>query len=266
VILLLAAAAQAASCCLPSTTVFPLVLTGCERWGAGVSLAGDERLGGWSWDGRLVPDASYDRRALLLGVAGLARVVGPLQVGVSVPVGVEQVRAGEASEVALGVGDLAAQAVVLPEWTAGARVRPSVGLDARVPLGVVEPGALAAVPTDGWSLGASGALELAHGEGVAAFAIGARYAPDARALAGTLAITEAFRVRPWLDGVGALGVAVTPTSVRPEVGLGVVLRPSPPLRATVRMDLAPPVAGLGRSADAELRASAALLFVHPAQD
>lgn len=265
-ILLLVGAAHAASCCLPSTTAFPLVLAGCERWGAGVSLAGDERLGGWAWDGRLVPDASYDRRALSLGVAGLARVAGPLQVGVSVPIGVEQVRAGEVSEVAFGVGDLAAQVLALPEWSADARIRPSAGLDVRVPLGVVEPGALAAVPTDGWSFGASGALELAHGEGAAALAIGARYAPDAGALAGTLAITEALRIRPWLDGVGALGVGVTPTSVRPEVGLGAVLRPSPPLRATVRFDLAPPIAGLGRSADAEVRASAALLFVHPTQD
>ncbi len=265
-ILLIVGAAHAASCCLPSTTAFPLALTGCERWGGGVSLVGEERLGGWSWDGRLVSDASYDRRALALGVAGLARVARPLQVGVSVPVGIEQVRAGEASEVDLGVGDVAAQVLVLPEWTADARIRPSAGLDARLPVGKVDPGALAAVPTSGGSVGASGALEVSHDGGVAALVIGARYAPDASALAATLAGSEALRVRPWFDGVGAFGVAVTRASFRPEVGLGVVLRPAPPLRATLRVDLSPPVTGLGRSADAEVRASAALLLVHTTQD
>jgi hypothetical protein len=266
VILLLAATAQGASCCLPSTTAFPLVLAGCERWGAGASLAATERVGGWSWDGRLVSEASYDRRELDLGVAGLARVAGPLQVGVRVPVGVEQVRAGDLSAVALGVGDLTAQAIVLPEWRAGARVRPTAGLDVRVPLGAVAPDALAAVPTDGWSFGASGAIEVAHGSGAAALALGARYAPGAEALAGTLAVTEALQIRPWIDGLGALGVAVTPSSIRPEVGIGAIVRASPAVRATVRVDLAPPVAGLGRSADAEVRASAALVVVHPTEE
>lgn len=265
-ILLLVASARAASCCLPSTTAFPLVLAGCERWGAGVSLAGTERLGGWSWDGRIVSDATYDRRAFELGVAGLARVVGPLQVGVSVPVGVEQVRAGSVSEVALGPGDLAVQAIVLPEWAAGARLRPSTGMDLRVPLGIVEPGALAAVATDGWSFGASAALELAHGDGAAAVAIGARYAPASRSVAGTLALTEAVRLRPWLDGVGSLGVSVGPSTLRPEMGFGAIVRASPAVRATVRVDIAPPIGGLGRSADAELRASAGLLVVHPTQE
>ncbi len=264
-LLLLAARAHAGSCCLPSTTALPLVLAGCERWGGGVSFGATERLGGWAWDGRLLSEDAYDRRAASFAAAALARVAGPLQVGVSVPFGVAAVRAGAETEVAFGPGDLAAQALLLPEWADGARLRPSVGLDVSVPIGATDPNALATVRADAWSLGASAALELAHGSGAAALAVGARYAPPAGAVSGSLALTEALRLAPWIDGTGTLGVALTPTSVRPELGLGAIVRATPAVRATARVDLAPPIGGLGRSADAELRVSAALLVVYPSQ-
>jgi hypothetical protein len=264
-LVLLAARAHAGSCCLPSTTALPLVLGGCERWGAGLTLGGTERLGGWAWDGRMLSEDSYDRHAASLAVAGLARVAGPVQVGVSVPFGVAAVRAGADTEVAAGPGDLSAQVLVLPAWTEGARLRPSFGLDATVPLGATEPGALATVRAEAWSVGASAALELNHGDGAVALAVGGQYAPPSASLSGTVALTEALRLRPWLDGTGTLGVALTPTSVRPELGLGAILRPSPAARATVRVDLAPPIGGIGRSADAEVRVSAALLVVYPSQ-
>jgi hypothetical protein len=262
-ILLLAGLAHAGSCCLPSTSAFPLALGSCERFGLGVSVAGTERLGAWGWDGRVVLDGTYDQRALELSVAGLYRIVGPLQAALAVPVGVESVRAGDTRDVAFGLGDLSAQLLVLPDGPVLGPLRPSIGADVRVPLPQPAPHGLASPASDAVSIGLGGTVELQHEGGAAALLLGGRYSPAATALSGTVALTEAVRMIEALDATFSLGATVTATTARPEAGVGAVFRASPTIRLTARVDAAPPIPGLGRSADADVRASAALLVAGP---
>jgi hypothetical protein len=236
-----------------------------EAWGAGLSLAGAERVGGWSWDGRVLSDASYDRRSLELGAGVLARVAGPLQLGVAVPLGVTSVEADGFAEVAYGPGNLAVQAVLLPaavplsDRVSVPSLRPYGGVDLRVPLAASLPGAFATVGSSSTSVGASIALEVGHVGGVAVLGGSARHEIHAGAWTGSVVITEAWRLHPSLDLTGTAALAFGEAWLRPEVGVGAIVRASARVRGIVRMETSPLLAGIGRAVDAEVRATAALI-------
>ncbi len=271
-LLLVASLARASSCCLPTTTAFPLALGPDERWGAGLSVAGVERVGGWAWDGRLLGDEAYDRRQIDVTVAALARVTGPLQVGVGVPFGVEAVRSAELAQVAIGPGDLALQAVLLPEARSVSSsvsvpsLRPYGGVELRVPTApAVAARSLAAVGSPSASVGASAALELGHVGGVAVLGGSARRELGVGAWSGSVALTEAWRLLPAVDLTATSALSLGDGWFRPDVGIGAIVRASARVRATARVDVSPAVAGLGRSADAEVRASAAVIVTGAAR-
>lgn len=251
---LLAAAAWAGSCCAAGGAV-PEVLGPDETIGAGVALSGGPTLASFTWDGRVAPAGRPSGRAEA-AIVGLGRVSSGVQLGLRVPVEAAWVADGK-SGIQASPGDMEVGArwdaapVHCGEWSIGIRPALSAGIGLPTGSGAVAP-----------SLGVT--WEGSHPGGNFAASLGARWpigSPAALSAGGVMA----WQVRDlWIRGVGRLEYtpSIAPV-VEPRLGAGVLWDASEHVRATIGLDSAVPVPGLGRNSPVDVALTASVLLVAP---